>query len=250
VVRVALLSKITFEGEFDMSTNIKLDTEIFSQPTLVVVEQKGSDEVECRERFMAGCAIFEQLKEFSADAYLMIVGGANNGVQPETIKGWCPAKYFDQLIISNSAGNTQEKGVSIAAYVKEHSIANIIQVTSLYHSLRAFLTTVKAMQNASVEPAFYNSVCDSTSPDVIKFALLDEILIAQGVGPTLQFITTDETYAEYLAAAGAMKLDAGLQKFLFKRYGESRRISDYSEEGKDHLTTNITSEAVVATYLI
>jgi hypothetical protein len=233
-----------------MNTNLTLDTEIFSKPTLVVVEQKGSDEIECCERFMAGCAVFEQLKSFSQNGHFMIVGGANNGVQPETIKGWCPPEHFGQLVISNTAGNTHEKGESIAAYIKEHGIVNIIQVTSLYHSLRAFLTTARSMQQAQVEVKFHNYVCDSTSADIIRFALLDEMLIARGVGPELQFPVTDETYAQYLAAASGMQLDAGLEKFLFKRYGESRRISEYSEAGKDHLLTAIAPEAVLATYLL
>ena len=104
--------------------NINLDKQTFSKPTLIVVEQKGSDEIECRERFMAGCAVFELLRAFSDNCHFMIVGGANNGVQPETIREWCPEAYFKQLVISNKAGNTNEKGVAIGASSNRHGVSD------------------------------------------------------------------------------------------------------------------------------
>lgn len=217
---------------------------------LVVVEQKGSDEEECKERVSAGVSLFREFQNRSRMIRLMVVGGANNGVIPEKIKEWSSEIDDDLLLIHNEAGNTHEKAVSLAGYVQENSVTDIFQVTSLYHSLRAFLTSYKAVLPDSRGIGFHNFVSDSTDIDTIIFAILDEILLAKGIDPNLAFPGAREFLDQYANHGRKLTPDAGLEKYMGKRYGEADRIVRYSESGKDHLTTTLDIDRIVASYLL
>ncbi len=220
-----------------------------TETTLIVIEQKGSDPVECRERFLAGCEVYKHItNDFHGMAHLLIVGGANNGNSPETIRSWCPADLLDVLVIDNSAGNTHEKGDSILEFLDSHNITSVVQVTSLYHSLRAILTTLQSIRKRFPNIPFNNFVCDSKDIQTIKFAVLDEILLAKSINGDVRF-KVDSGLKTYVGLAQSLEPDAGLEKYIQKRCGEAQRIVDYSELGKSHLTTDKRATEIIESYI-
>lgn len=211
------------------------------QPILVVVQQKGSNEAECQDRVMYGHRLIRKLTKNFEDVRFMIVGGANNGVPPETLKRWIPNPSREVLLIKNEAGNTREKAVLIAEYVEKEKIETIFHVTSLYHSLRAYLTTQKALVERSVMPKyFYNAVCDMDEIRNIDFALRDEFQLIK---------KEDDSYKESKYASALRDNDTGLRKYFDHRYGEAAKIVAYSSEEKNHLSIPINIDGLLETYL-
>lgn len=227
-----------------------MDKEKLQGTVLVVIEQKGSDAEECRERFLAGCEVYRRLVERTdMPAHLLIVGGGNNGNSPETIRSWCPPELLDILIIDNKAANTYEKAVSILEYINKLNIDTVIQVTSLYHSLRAYLTTLRLVQEQAPNVIFKNYVCDSSDLPTIYYAVKDQLLMAAAIDENISFKIDDAVIQSYLDDAKQAKLDAGLSKYFVKRYAESSRLVAYCELGKDHLTTKVSFTQVVDSYI-
>lgn len=219
--------------------------------TLIVIEQKGSDPEECRERFLAGCSLFKKISaNQDLSCHLLIVGGANNGNSPKTIRSWCPSDLLDVLVINNEAANTHEKAVSILEFITSHKIETVIQVTSLYHSLRAFLTTLRSIKEQLQNVVFLNYVADSIIQPAIHFALIDEILLAKSINENISFSYDSADIEFYLQNAGTAKADAGFTKYLHKRYAEASRVVEYSEIGKNHVMTNITLPEIINSYLV
>jgi len=227
-------------------------SDVSNQPVLVVVEQKGSDEIECKERVIAGYKVIEKMAaEGVSDIRFMVVGGANNGVLPKTIESWIPGKDHNKLYIDNKAGNTHEKALSIVDYVVSEKIKTIFQVTSLYHSLRAYLTTLKAFFKKDIAaPQFYNLVCDSDNLSDIHFAICDELLLAKSLNGGLKFGLPQNAFELVRMDNLFSNNDPGLNKYFHYRLGEAKRIAEYSEEGKNHLTTNINAGDILATYIV
>lgn len=220
---------------------------------LLVVEQKGSDEVECKERVDKGCSIFNKLKDRCKykSLSIMVVGGANNGVPAEKIYEWVGFFGIEGAIVANKAGNTHEKGVAIADYVVENNIEVIIQVTSLYHSLRAYLTTSRSLNDISLSKDFhfFNFVADSGNSANIQFAILDEIFLAKYLDTNVRFEIERLDFDKYVACSHEIIWDEGLEKHIYHRQGESARLSEYSENGKDHLMTRVSLQTILKTYL-
>jgi hypothetical protein len=97
---------------------------------------------------------------------------------------------------------------------------------------------------------FVNYVADSNSQSVIHFALSDEILLAKAIDKKISFTYENEDVEFYLRSADTVTIDAGLCKYLLKRYAEASRIVVYSEIGKDHVTTRITLPDIINSYLV
>lgn len=219
--------------------------------TLVVIEQKGSDAIECRERFLAGCDIYRELTSHTClTTYLLIVGGGNNGNSPEAIRSWCPLDLLDSLVINNEASNTHEKAISILEFIKANEIETVIQVTSLYHSLRAYLTTLCLVQSEVPNVKFRNYVSDSHKLSNIHFAVKDELLLATSIDDNLSFIINSASIDSCIADAKECAVDTGLRKYFVKRYAEASRIVAYSELGKCHLTTQVTFTQIADSYIL
>jgi uncharacterized SAM-binding protein YcdF (DUF218 family) len=63
----------------------------------------------------------------------------------------------EKVIIEETSQNTHEQGIEIMKMVKEKNWKRIILVASHYHQPRAFLTFLKAMQEAGMKIEIYNS---------------------------------------------------------------------------------------------
>ncbi|MGD0559375.1 MAG: ElyC/SanA/YdcF family protein [Streptosporangiaceae bacterium] len=213
----------------------------------VVVEQKGDDPVECRERVLAGRALWEQLVPYAPSCQLAVVGGAGGDVPEAMIREWCAGSPADP-VVRNESRNTHDKACSIEEFTRETGVTTVIQVSSLYHSLRAYLTTVKVLRDAGSPVTVLNHVCDSDDPSAVVFTLLDEIYLATGIEPELRFALEDDHYRLLTQAARSMTETAGHRTYLGRRYGEARRIAAYAEPGKGHLATDLTVKEILDSY--
>jgi hypothetical protein len=213
----------------------------------VVVEQKGDDPVECRGRVLAGLALWEELVPHAPSCRLAVVGGAGGDVPEAMIRDWCAGTPANP-VVRNESRNTHDKACSIEDLTRQEGITTVIQVTSLYHSLRAYLTTVKVLRDAGSPVTVLNHVCDSDDPAGVAFTLLDEIYLAAGIEPGLRFGLEDDHYSLLTRAARSMTDTAGHRTYLARRYGEARRIAAYAEPGKGHLATDLAVKQILDSY--
>lgn len=63
----------------------------------------------------------------------------------------------EKVVLETSSQNTREQGVEIMKMAQERGWKKIILVASHYHQPRAFLTFLKAMQDADLKICVYNS---------------------------------------------------------------------------------------------
>ncbi|MBB5867494.1 hypothetical protein F4553_000873 [Allocatelliglobosispora scoriae] len=208
---------------------------------VVAVQQRGDDPVECRQRVEAGVRTYLAVSRTVPDARLIVVGGASGDIGPDTIASWCEHGGAVPTVL-NTSQNTRDKAESIADYVRSTGVSTVIQVTSLYHSLRAYLTTLAALDTTAPGTALMNVASDTTDLDVIAHCVTDEILLATTAEPRLRF-TLD---AGDVAAATE---DPAYRTYLTRREGEARRIGAYAETGKRHLRTDLSVKDILATYL-
>jgi hypothetical protein len=213
----------------------------------VIVEQKGDDIAECRQRVMAGLSLWQQLVPRSPGCRLAVVGGAGGDVPASMIREWCAGSGAEPAVL-NESHHTRDKAVSIERFTRREGITTVIQVTSLYHSLRAYLTTVKVLEEAASEVAVINHVSDTGDPHGIVCALLDEMYLAAGIEPRLGFGLADEHYRLLIQAARGLTSSPGHHTYLARRHGEARRIATYAEPGKNHLTTSLPVKQILASY--
>ncbi|GAA2357607.1 hypothetical protein Cme02nite_51360 [Catellatospora methionotrophica] len=212
-----------------------------SSSCVVAVQQRGDDPVECRQRVEAGVRTYLAVSPSMPGARLIVVGGASGDISPETITSWCEHGGVVPTVL-NTSQNTRHKAESIAGYVRDTGAGSVIQVTSLYHSLRAYLTTRTTLDAIEPDITLMNVASDTTDLDVIAHCVTDEIMLATAAEPRLRF--TIDTGA--LAAATD---DPAYRTYLTRRDGEARRIGAYAETGKGHLRTDLSVKDILATYL-
>jgi len=136
---------------------------------LVIVEQKGSDKIECLERIFFGYALFLKFRKLNFASRLLIVGGANKGLSEKEIIS--NLRYERKgIIIDRTAGNTKEKSDRIVQYLNMNANTEIFLVTSLYHQLRAYLTLTKALKDKGIMKKLHiiNYPCDTNRKGIIK----------------------------------------------------------------------------------
>jgi hypothetical protein len=213
----------------------------------VVVEQKGDDPAECRQRVLAGCAAYQSLEKRVPNRRLVVVGGAAGDIRAETLSHWC-APFGVEPVVRAESHHTRDKAESVADFVREYRATCVIQVTSLYHSLRAYLTTTAALRQANLPVNLLNHVSDSQDPAAVRFCVLDEILLAKELEPRLGFDPRDEDYEAYIDAARALRACPGHQSYLARRLGEAQRIAAYSEAGSGHLVTDLPIKEILDSY--
>jgi hypothetical protein len=136
---------------------------------LIVVEQKGSDKIECLERIFFGYALFLKFRKSNFASRLLIVGGANKGLSEKEIIS--NLRYERKgIIIDRTAKNTKEKSDRIVHHLNMNTDTEIFLVTSLYHQLRAYLTLTKTLKNKGIikKLKIINCPCDIHSKGIIK----------------------------------------------------------------------------------
>lgn len=225
--------------------------DIFGKSTriLVVAQQKWSNWDECKNRVCKGIEMVKYLKLHWFDVIFAVVGGATNGVPVSVVESWV-SDAGEKAIVDNTAGNTKEKTLSIAQLIKENNIELVIQSTSLYHSLRAYLTLKKTTEGSPGldKIKIINIVVDSSNINVIRYALADELVLAKSFekglsyeSPSLQLLEMDQekTFSD---------IDMAMIKYINYRVGEAKRIVKYSEINKKDLKTDISFEDIIKTY--
>lgn len=112
---------------------------------------------------------YARIKE-SADLYkkrwapfVVISGGSNRpeaGCYPATILKTMLEKEgisSDRIILENKSQHTRDQAVEVMKLVKEKGWRKILLVGSHFHQLRAFLTFLKAMQEANLKIQIINA---------------------------------------------------------------------------------------------
>ncbi len=222
-----------------------------NESILVVIQQKWSNWEECKNRVDAWLQVADFLNGMEINILLLVVWGANNGVPPDRIKEWIWTQQYE-VIIDNKPWNTKEKAEAIWELILRREIKNIIQCTSLYHSLRAYLTLVKSIQCIIPENNIniLNVISDSENQYVIWYALCDELLLAQSFEPMLDYKVPLDRFALFDSNKSFTDIDMWFIKYLHHRVGEAKRIGRYSDiVGKWDLTTNIELESILSTFL-
>jgi hypothetical protein len=213
----------------------------------VIVEQKGDDIAECRNRVMAGLSLWQELVPHSPACRLAVVGGAGGDVPASMIRDWCAGSGAEPAVL-NESRHTRDKALSIQRFTRREGITTVVQVTSLYHSLRAYLTTAKVLEEAGSEITVINHVSDTDDPCAVVWALLDGMYLASAIEPQLGFGLGDEHYRLFIQASRGLAPSPGHRAYLTRRHGEARRIADYAEPGKNHLTTSLPVKQILASY--
>lgn len=213
----------------------------------VVVEQKGDDPVEYRERVMAGLLLHRAIAR-GRSCDFVVVGGAGGDAPPEAIREWCAGSDADPIICHESR-NTRDKAESIARLVAERRTTAVIQVTALYHSLRAYLTTVAALRDVGAAVPVLNYVSDADDVASIHACVLDEMFLAKELDERLGFALEPEAYTSYTQSLREMVPTPGHRTYLARRHGEARRLVAYSEIGKGHLVTDVPTKEILNSYL-
>lgn len=222
-----------------------------NESVLIVIQQKWSNWEECKNRVDAWLKVADFLNGMGIDILLLVVWGANNGVPPDRIKEWIWTQQYE-VIIDNKPWNTKEKADAIWELILRREIKNIIQCTSLYHSLRAYLTLVKSIQCIIPENDIniLNVISDSENQNVIWYALCDELLLAKFFEPMLNYKIPSDRIELYDRNKSFTDIDMWFIKYLHHRVGEAKRIGRYSDNvGKWDLTTNIELENILSTFL-
>lgn len=222
-----------------------------SESVLVVIQQKWSNWEECKNRVDAWLKVIDFLNAMQIDVILLVVWGATNGVPPDRIKEWIWTPQYE-VIIDNKPWNTKEKADAIWELILWRKINNIVQCTSLYHSLRAYLTLVKSIQyiipNNNIN--ILNVISDSDNQYVIWYALCDELLLAQFFEPMLNYKLPLDKLWFFDSHKSFTDIDMWFIKYLHYRVGEAKRIGRYSDTvGKWDLTTHIELEDILSTFL-
>jgi hypothetical protein len=213
----------------------------------VVVEQKGDDPVEYRERVMAGLVLHRAIAR-GRSCDFVVVGGAGGDAPPEVIREWCAGSDAEPVICHESR-NTRDKAESIARFAAERRTTAVIQVTALYHSLRAYLTTVAALRDNGAAVPVLNYVSDADDVASIHACVLDEIFLAKELDGRLGFGLEPDAYGTYVQALREMRPTAGHRTYLARRHGEARRLVAYAEIGKGHLVTDLPTKEILNSYL-
>lgn len=217
---------------------------------LIVAQQKGKNWEECKNRVDKAIDLVDKLKNKN-NVFLMVVGGANNGVPREVIKSWIPEiEGLNQIIIDNIAGNTKEKGNSIANFVKDNEISIVYQCTSLYHSLRAYLTLMHSLKSLNLKnlPKVYNVPSDAVNENEITYYIYDILILAKNINPDLLYSVN--VYELLTIDIKHDSITMSIIKYLSHRVGEANRISLYSEKGKNHLVTKFDVKDVISSYML
>ena len=63
----------------------------------------------------------------------------------------------ENVIVENNSQNTFEQGTEIMKLVEQHNWKKIILVASHFHQVRAYVTFLKAMENANLKIEIFNS---------------------------------------------------------------------------------------------
>lgn len=237
-----------------METGIRNLTDILTDfgscNVLVVSQQKGTDWDECKNRVLNGVKIVRSLGHVTKVIFA-VVGGATNGVPASVIATWVPSDIT--AIIDTSPGNTKEKTIAISKLVQKHKINHIIQSTSMYHSLRAYLTlrhTLDHDTGVTESIKIHNIVSDCTDKNNIFYAINDQLLLAKIIDPNLPYTSTLDNLMTCESFRSFSYMDMGFTKYFHNRLGEAHRLSLYGETGKGDLSTNLNPQDIISSYVI
>lgn len=216
---------------------------------LVVAQQKGGDSVECKQRIRSAERHYLTLRDQARqDLFFGVIGGANGGTSPETVRLWLSKNTRNNVIIDNSAGNTHEKADAIARFCLRDQVSEIHQFTSAYHSLRAHLTTHKSLKHYGLEVKLLSFMSDLKNSELIRHVIIDEILLASGLMNKKHLLSESTLRFKISKPQPWNHISAGVRAYHYHKKEEAERLVRYGENGTKHLSGDINIEAIFASY--
>lgn len=88
---------------------------------------------------------------------IVVSGGIKENPFVEDIANYLKNKGVEEVIVENQSNNTREQALNVIKLVKNNNWKKIILVASGFHQPRAFLTFLKAKDDANLDLKIFNS---------------------------------------------------------------------------------------------